>query len=193
MALRSSQYVSLQGFLARDPSSYQDFPFLIYPQLRRMAEQLAPDIPTDLQEDIVNETWVKLLEKSPTHYDVHRGSERPYIGLVMRDAVKRVRANYRPPGSLSRQRRQQELQSAISFEDQIERGVQFVNDQQASVEDRCLATEILTHMDKPTAEALLRVYVRGERVQEVAAVQGRNRFQVSRDMKAAIQYWKEAA
>ena len=102
MALPSDQRASLRDFLARDPYSYQNFPSQIHFQLRQLARKLAPELPADLHAEIVNEAWVILLEKSHTHYDSERGTESTYLIFAVRDALKHIRASYRPPGSLSR-------------------------------------------------------------------------------------------
>jgi DNA-directed RNA polymerase specialized sigma24 family protein len=189
MALPSDPEVCLCGFLARDPYSYQKFPSQINPQLYQLARKLAPDLPTDLHAEIVHETWRLLLEKPSDHYNRERRTESTYLIIVMRDAIKCVRANYRPPGSPSRERRYQ----TISLEAQLEAGEQFVDDSQVSPEKIRLAGEILERSERLTAEALLRIFIIGYSIQEVAVTQSRSRFQVGRCISTALKTWRKSA
>lgn len=68
------------------------------------AHKLAPDLPVDIREEVLPETLILLMEGKGSAYNRLRGTPKAFLGLLVPDAVRRVRANYTPAGMTTRRR-----------------------------------------------------------------------------------------
>jgi DNA-directed RNA polymerase specialized sigma24 family protein len=66
------------------------------------ARRLARDFPSDLIEEAVSETWLMVVASGPAAVRRVRAPDTAYLVGVLRHAVRRVRANNRPPRVRSR-------------------------------------------------------------------------------------------
>jgi hypothetical protein len=78
----------------------------IYESTRRklvsVSRRRAPELPRDLQEEIVGETWSLIYARGAIALLAANCSDDAYITQVHRNAVESVRAMYRPPLTRSR-------------------------------------------------------------------------------------------
>src|SRR5262249_14214628 len=94
--------VLFQAFLIGDAGARETLPPRFKGLLSAMANRMGADLPPDQREEAVNETWAILLEGRGNGFDPRRGRVSTYVAQVMRDAIRRVRASYAPPGQRTR-------------------------------------------------------------------------------------------
>ena len=96
----------LQGFLQGNPAAREMLIRRTHTSLLREVDKAAPDLAQrDLAEEVVQQLWAMLLVKKPGAFDSTRAGARTYLGVVLNDAARRVRADNTPPGARTRLRR----------------------------------------------------------------------------------------
>ncbi|MBI3302529.1 MAG: hypothetical protein HYZ72_10710 [Deltaproteobacteria bacterium] len=87
----------LDGFQARHSEQAKQFLSVVGPMLTRLAHRYARDLPSDLQEEVVQETFALLLRPNLARFDATRGTVQQYlIGFVL-NAVTQIRTKYGRP------------------------------------------------------------------------------------------------
>lgn len=89
-----------------DRGAFEQIVGRYHPRLLGLARYAAPDLAVlDLFEDAVNETWIVLMRARPGSYDPARSSVLTFLGLLLRQGARRVRADHAQPGRRTRERR----------------------------------------------------------------------------------------
>jgi hypothetical protein len=198
----------LREFIAGEPLARNAFPRDAHRYLLTIARRIGRGLPDDVLGEVVSQTLENLLRMRPGAFDPKRGSAGTFLGLVVRTAVRIVRANYAPPGEVTRQRmrRQQgegdaetaapsgdeapteETQAGEAWIDQDQEAEPVAFDIEA-VDPRNTAWLIEVHHDvrsllqrapRLVAEGLVRVHAYGDGLGEVAVDLGLSRFVLKR-------------
>ena len=176
----------LIGFLAGDPSSRETLPQAISDVVRRFTGKLAPDLPRDERDEVLGQVFVALLSMAPNAYDRERGSARAFIWGVVQNAVQQIRAAYVSPGRPTRNRgRSAELHLPVRAIHEFEEHEQHellgdTPDPVAAVEVRCDAAAMMRKAPAMVAEALRRIHLADELIEDVAADLGLSRHALRR-------------
>lgn len=178
--------VCLAGFQARDPHFDEQFDDLLRPYLVSLARKLARDLPTDLQEEVVQQTCLDLIGNSTTKFDLRRGSAKAFLFFSVCNALRTVRANYCSPGSPTRARKSDDeyetAKSPISIE---ELGYELgTGSAERRITARCDANSLLEKAPPRVAVALTRIHYIGDTMNEVASDLSLSRFKLSREISA---------
>jgi RNA polymerase sigma factor (sigma-70 family) len=169
--------------------------------LVRIAARLAPIMPEDLREDVVQEFFIRLIE-NPPKYDPRQCSARILTYGLLRNAVRHVRATFALPGQKTRMPDSGNGQSnenltieltaqrttsvkEISPEeiDQAPSPRWTADNNQAFVQ----AHELLAQMPQEVGTAAWMVYGLEFSIVEAAKMMGTSRFTVARSLKEARQ------
>lgn len=94
----------LPQFISGDPKAAEKFPLIANPLLKKFARRFAPDIATDLLEEIVQEAYLYLVNGGGREFDSRRGTARKFLFGVVLNAAQRVRSDYCAPGQRTRRR-----------------------------------------------------------------------------------------
>lgn len=89
----------LSDFLAGDSSKLKRLEIF----LRLLANNAARDLPPDLRNDVVQEVFFALL-RAPQRFDAQKGSAEHFFKLLLKDAIRRVRAQHSKAGFRTRDR-----------------------------------------------------------------------------------------
>jgi hypothetical protein len=95
----------LRDFIAGEPFARNAFPRDARRYLLTIARKMGRGLPDDILLEVVSQALESLLRMRPGAFDPQRGSAGTFLGLVVRTAVRTVRANYAPPGEVTRQRK----------------------------------------------------------------------------------------
>jgi hypothetical protein len=99
----------LIAFLEGDPQVREDFPAHLHDRLLKVARRVAPQLARKgLAEDVVQQMWVLLLQKSPGAFDPTRGTAINYLWFTMKTAARDIQASYTAPGQRTRPQRKAE-------------------------------------------------------------------------------------
>jgi len=80
-----------------------EFVRLIKPVLRKFVKRFGSVLPADIVNgEVISECFVILITRELGRYDPGRGSVQQYLDGIARNAMQRIRARYRPPGSRTR-------------------------------------------------------------------------------------------
>lgn len=173
----------LIGFTLRHQEAAEQFKKVAPPIIRGLARRFGPDLPADLIDDVVSETYVILLGRSGRRFDPARGSAREFLFGIVGNAVKNVRANNRPPGLPTRPRKDEpELVEGpvIPFDELLHSGTQRLLPDIRQVEAHIDAHALLGKVAAVFAAALIAIHVRGENTTSVSRRLGVSRFQINR-------------
>src|SRR6267378_3564790 len=92
-----------KGSLSNLASEDLEFVRLIKPVLRKLVKRFGSVLPADIVNgEVISECFVILITRELGKYDPGRGSVLQYLVGVARNAMQRVRARYRSPGSRTR-------------------------------------------------------------------------------------------
>lgn len=98
----SDRHELLVGFLTGENRSRRRFYSELKPLMMGLARKIGADLPKDLHEEIVQQAMLGLLLAEPRRYDPAKGSPESFVGMVVWDAARRVRADYAAPGQKTR-------------------------------------------------------------------------------------------
>jgi DNA-directed RNA polymerase specialized sigma24 family protein len=178
----------LASFISGDTdfAATAEFRKISAPVIRGLARRFGPDLPADLIDEVVSESYVLLLGNTGKNFQVSRGSAQKFLFGVVANAVKNVRAGYRPPAVPSRPRRKDTAadQPTIVPFDEVEHstGSRLLPDVHQA--DAALYLEtVLAGITAVMAAAIIATYVHGEQVNRVASTLGVSRFQIRRVMQ----------
>jgi DNA-directed RNA polymerase specialized sigma24 family protein len=176
----------LLGFIRRYEEAAGQFKKVASPIIRGLARRFGPDLPADLVDDVVSETYVILLGRSGRGFDAARGSAREFLFGIVGNAVKNVRASNRPPGLPTRPRKdKQELIVApvIPFDELLHSGTRRLLPDIRQIEAHIDARALLGTVASVLAAALIAIHVRGENASSVSRRLGVSRFQINRALQ----------
>ena len=91
--------------LRNRPNAWETMFTRFEPYLRSIAQRRLADLPPDIHEDFVQEVWKRVAGRAPNDFDPTTETARSFVARFVSAAVNAVRANYRPPGQRSRDRR----------------------------------------------------------------------------------------
>jgi hypothetical protein len=201
----------LIGFLNHDLAASDEFIKAVDPYLLKLARSKAPELPADLHQEIVNQTYLRLL-CVPEKFDSERGSVKAFLYCELRNAVQQVRAMYCPPGHQTRKRNCKEEKAGVSICRNAVDLIKYnptqgflipLDDKQLSeiparngakeIEIACDARTILEIAPVLVAAGLKRIYFRGSTLSESAESLNVSRFKLSREIDIFIQQFQPAA
>jgi DNA-directed RNA polymerase specialized sigma24 family protein len=113
----------LRRYLSHEPEAAAEFYNSANPYILNLSRKIAPELARDKQEEIAQQTFLNLWELPPSSFDPERGSAKGFLYGHVRDAARKVRADYCPPGQRTRRYRksageeqQEEIPAAISLD-----------------------------------------------------------------------------
>ena len=172
------------GFILRDEEAAEQFKKAAPPVIRGLARRFGPDLPADLIDDVVSETYVILLGRSGGGFDPTRGSAREFLFGIVGNAVKNVRATNRPPGLPTRLRKNEALEAwTVPFDELLHSGVRPLLPDIHQIEARIEARALLGTVASVFVAALIAIHVHGENASSVSRRLGVTRFQINRALK----------
>jgi hypothetical protein len=190
---------SLPGFLSGDPIAIDIFFPLAQRYLLKLANKLAPELPVDIREEIVSQTYVNLLGQSGKRFDPTRGQAKAFLRGLLLNAVRQVRANYCPPGRQTRLRGRAEKsefnlkQSTVTISLDVE-VIELVAPQGAlAIEASCDAHTILDSASPLVASGLKRICFYGDTRKEAAEILCVPLWQLKNEILAFQRQWQLAA
>lgn len=95
----------LPAFLTGDAQARNALPRAAKNYLLTVARQYGADLPEDLLGEVVNQGFLKLLALGPGDFDPEVRKAGTFMGLVVRDAIRQIRAAYAAPGQPKRNRK----------------------------------------------------------------------------------------
>ncbi|MBC8029215.1 MAG: sigma-70 family RNA polymerase sigma factor [Pyrinomonadaceae bacterium] len=179
--------VCLVRFQARDSLATEEFQTLVYPYLINLAHKIGRELPEDLRPEIVQQTCLNLLGNSKMKFDPQRGTAKKFLVLAVRNAFRKVRTDYCPPGNPTRPTKQD---GAEESGDGIVVPIDEVPESAYSdscgdgIIAHCEVNSLLKLAPPRVAVALERIYFSGETLIEVAEDLNMSRFKLSRDISA---------
>src|SRR2546426_876257 len=181
----------LPQFISRDPNALNAFPRSATPILKKLARRFAPELPRDLIDEIVQETYCALLNGSGHAFDAGRGTARKFFFGVVLNATQKVRASYCPPGTRTRKHSQKNEEAPeteiVPFDETVHSDVSpLIPPDIRSVDARLDLATLLRGASAVLTTALVAIYVEGHRVADVARRLGVSRFRIGREIKAFV-------
>jgi DNA-directed RNA polymerase specialized sigma24 family protein len=192
----------LEAFLAGETQARDELPRRMQGFLMQTARRFAPEATRTHvynPEDIVQETFRLLLGKDAGAFDPAKGSVETFLTLLLRNAVKNVRASFAPPGRTTRAendpksgpRETVSLEAAVPGRKEKSRltvAEVFADesmDVAAQFESREIIEKICHHVEAPVAAAI-ELFCSGEAETWTAAAEAVNmkRWTLSRRLAA---------
>ena len=169
----------LEAYQLLNPELSTQFEFVAGPILRRMAAKHRFSLPKDAINDVVQETFLSLINPNVVAFDAARGTASMYLQGRLLNAVKAVQVanGLRRTGSNFDEESQREFVCVDDLELVSSRGVSF-NEIQA----RLTVQKIFKDLDSDFREACMRVYVEGEPQSSVASDLKMSRFALARKL-----------
>lgn len=174
----------LAGFIAGDKHCRTLFPMEAERYLLKVARQRAPDLPPDIQEEIVQQTLLLLLQSPASSFDPTRGSAGAYLGLAVQTAARQVRASYAPPGAPTRRRAKGEAPRATVSLDEVEAEQMPSVEPMQQVDAQLDASTLLAQAPANVALALVQLHVLDMPIKQVAKGLKLSRFALARRLTA---------
>jgi len=178
----------LARFQQRDPDASEEFQTLAWPYLKNLSRKIAPYLPEDLHDEVAQQTCLYLLKGYK--FNPHRASAGVFLPWVVRNAIRKVRADNRPPGLPSRIQkamadRESELylaqsDAAISL-DQVDVKTHAVLAHNVIIA-RSELESLLALADPMVADAVQRIYGEGNTLTNTATELGVSRFKLTREI-----------
>jgi DNA-directed RNA polymerase specialized sigma24 family protein len=164
--------------------------------LLRVVARLAPFMPEDLREDVVQQTFMRLIENPPKH-DPSRCSPRTLLFGLLRNAVRQVRAMFAPPGQTTRIHSEDDLMVENSSGELTAQRITPANEITPDlIEDApssrwtpdnthalVRAGELLAKLPKEAGTAAWLVYALEYSITDTAAMMDKSRFAVARALR----------
>jgi RNA polymerase sigma factor (sigma-70 family) len=174
---------SLLDFLHVAEPQAQYFPTTARPLMKTFARRAAPELPADVQDEVVSQSFEYLIQ-SKAQFQPERGSAKAFLKVLTRQAVRKIRADYCPPGRRTRpdrHDRRQQKPKIVSLSD-INENVLVNRDAVDELDTNCEVKAILRRAPEKVARALVLIYFAGERVSSAARAVGMSRFALSREI-----------
>lgn len=170
----------LFNFLAGEARARELLPRVASKMMLSYARRFAPDLPPDLQHEVVAEAGLLLVRKTPSDFDPARGGPSTFLRLLVRNAAQIVRAANAAPASRDQRRQHGEDGASVAF--RLDELADQVDDDAHAVESQCAARALLQAAPRRVARALWRVHVEGGTLEEVAASEGVSRFVLGKEI-----------
>lgn len=167
----------LAAYQLLNPELSQQFESAAGPILRRMAKKHGHGLPKDAIDDVVQETFLSLVNPDLVAFDEARGTASHYLQGRLMNAVKTVQvaSGLRRNGSDFENEPQREFVSVDDLELVSHRGIRF-----EEIQARHTLRKLFKDVDATVTEACMRVYGEGEPQTTVAADLKINRFALAR-------------
>lgn len=175
----------LAEFVRHDSDAALEFRRFAPPLIRGLARRFGPDLPADVIDEVVSETYLLLLGRSGAAFEASRGSAQKFLFGIVANAVKSVRASYRPPASRTRQHmnRLGSEQVVVPFEEsQHGLGQRLLPDAQ-QVDAASDVAALFSGLTAVLAIAIVAIHIHGQDINKVARVLGVSRFQIRRALR----------
>jgi len=190
----------LRRFLAGDVAAREILPKVAERYVLKIVRGLAADLPDDIHYEVVNQVFENLMLQKSTSYQPARGSAGTFLKLFIRTAIRQVRANYAPPGHVTRIRRKKGAPvtrvvppAVLSIDDLQEADVPSVDSGVSAVEAKHDLDAVLRRAAPWLAASLKRLHFGEESMNDVAADAGISRFTLSREIDEFAQEARAAA
>ena len=161
----------------------------ITPIIRNLARRFAPDFRAERIDEVVNETYVLLLDGDSTRFDAAEGPVSAFVRGKVKTAAERVRATYVAPGCRTRvHRRGISSAQAPSYEQSAGDGdgstLEDANWRRSFdwVEASHDYAAVIGSNEALVVAALIGIYIRGEAIAAVASRLGVSRFRINREI-----------
>lgn len=182
----------LHGFQARHPEQVEQFFTAVVPILRRLARRCAKNLPSDIHEEVVQETFARLLRPGLARFDATRGTVQQYlIGFVL-NAMNRVQHSY---GRRSHVPKKDDTLPASTPQvvplDEAPQKFQAENPER-SLHQRIAARQVFEKAPPILQIFFERVYFADEPQTQVAADLNMDRFALRRHMAAFARHFTAA-
>jgi len=175
---------SLLDFLHVAESRAEYFPTAARPLMKTFARRAAPDLPVDVQDEVVSQSFEYLIQ-SRSQFQPERGSAKAFLKIRTRQAARKVHADYCPPGRRTRpapHERDHEQQRVISLSEMNLESV-LINEEAAKEPERKYQVKaLLDRAPAKVAAALVLIYFVGEDVSVAAKAVGMSRYALSREI-----------
>jgi hypothetical protein len=167
----------LAAYQLLNPELSEQFEAAANPILRRMANKHGHGLPKDAIEDVVQETFMSLVNPDLVAFDASRGTVIHYLQGRLLNAVKTVQVAFglRRNGSDFENEPQREFVCVDDLELVSQRGIRF-----EEIQARHTLRKLFKDVDAITLEACMRAYGEGEPQTTVAADLKINRFALAR-------------
>ena len=175
----------LAEFVRHGNDAALEFRRVAPPIIRGLARRFGPDLPADVIDEVVSETYLLLLGRAGAAFEARRGSAQKFLFGIVANAVKKVRASYRPAAYPTRPRKTgvDSEQAVVPFdESQHGLGQRLLPDAR-QVNAAADLELLLTGLRATLAIAIVAVHVDGHTVSRVAHYLGVSRFQIRRAMR----------
>jgi len=176
----------LASFVLGDIEASDEFRKVAPPVIRGLARRFGPDLPADLIDEVVSETYLLLLGAPGRGFDRTRGSARQFLFGIVRNAVTNVRATNRPPGLRTRRRKDDPATGAqvVPFDELLHGAAQRFLPDSHHVEARLDVEKLLGAVTAVVATAIIGIHLRGESASSVSRRLSVSRFQIDRALRA---------
>jgi hypothetical protein len=167
----------LAAYQLLNPELSEQFEAAAKPILRRMAKKHGHGLPKDAIEDVVQETFLSLVNPDLVAFDVSRGTVIHYLQGRLLNAVKTVQVAFglRRNGSDFKNEPQREFVCVDDLVLVSQRGIRF-----EEIQARHTLRKLFKDVEPVVMEACLRAYGDGEPQTSVAADLKINRFALAR-------------
>ena len=167
----------LAAYQLLNPELSEQFEAVAAPILRRMAKKHGYGLPKDAIDDVVQETFLSLVNPDLVAFDTSRGTASHYLQGRLMNAVKTVQvaSGLRRNGSDFESEPQREFVSVDDLELVSHRGIRF-----EEIQARHTIRKLFKDVEPTMVEACMRVYGEGEPQTTVAADLKINRFALAR-------------
>jgi hypothetical protein len=179
----------LVGFQAGDTQYAESFFRVVSPRLKRIARRHLPDLPPDIQNELVGETLMLLLQPMSARFNAVRGTAWKYIYGFALNAAKAVRSQNGRPRRVRRPNG-----AAVETQQPKVVSLQELNEEpgyEESVDHRIAADQVLARASATVRVALERIYFDDEPRVRVAEQLGIDRFALNRQLSAFSDLFKE--
>jgi len=179
----------LLDFLDGVSDAAEEFVRVASPFLLALARRRAPDLPADLRRDIVSETFAGILTIPKSAFNPAIGPAKAFLAVQIRSAIRRVRANYCSPGRRTRALSRTATGAnspplIVPIEELTPADQPRDRHSPQRLDAYCDAKTVLAKAPANVAVALQRIYVMGDRVNDVAEALGVSRFTMARAITA---------
>jgi DNA-directed RNA polymerase specialized sigma24 family protein len=173
------------GFVRHDQDAAVEFRRVAPPIIRGLVRRFGPDLPADVVDEGVSETYLLLLGRAGAAFDASRGSAQKFLFGVVANAVKNVRAGYRPPGAPTRQHKNRpKIEPVVVPFEESQHGLEqrMLPDAQ-QVDAAADVAVLLSGLTDVLAMAVVAVHLYGYGLRRVARVMGVSRFKIRRAVR----------
>jgi DNA-directed RNA polymerase specialized sigma24 family protein len=152
--------------------------------MKTFARNAAPELPVDIRDEVVSQSFEYLIQSGP-QFQPGRGSAKAFLKILTRQAVRKIRADYCPPGRRTRPDRRDRSHGkpkVVSLSDINLENILVNHDAVDELDRQCDVKALLGRAPAKVATALVLIYFAGEKVSAAAKAVGMSRFALSREI-----------